>query len=132
MNVKNISITLAITFLVIIGLYFLSKVESTSRGENAGELDVFATCISESGAKFYGAFWCSHCQDQKKAFGAAAGKLPYIECSTQDNKQTTVCTDAKIEGYPTWEFSDGSRLSGSLPFLTLAEKTGCTLPVLAQ
>lgn len=131
MNAKNVSITLAITFVVIIGLYSLSKI-SIAPSANADELGTFATCITDSGAKFYGAFWCSHCQNQKKAFGDAADKLPYIECSTQDNKQTTFCTDAKIEGYPTWEFKDGSRLSGELPFLTLAEKTGCTPPAITE
>lgn len=128
MNVKNIIITLTITFLAIIGLYTLSKISAESVGKGSVELDAFATCITESGAKFYGAFWCSHCQSQKKAFGDSADKIPYIECSTEDNKQTAVCEEAKIEGYPTWVFSDGSRLSGNLPFLTLAEKTGCTLP----
>jgi hypothetical protein len=33
------------------------------------------------GAKFYGAFWCSHCYDQKVQFGAQAAELlPYVEC----------------------------------------------------
>lgn len=37
--------------------------------------------LRAAGAKFYGAFWCSHCFEQKEAFGAAAAKeLPYVEC----------------------------------------------------
>lgn len=29
----------------------------------------------------YGAFWCSHCYDQKQAFGAEAmAAFPYVEC----------------------------------------------------
>ncbi|XP_075524052.1 thiol-disulfide oxidoreductase LTO1-like [Primulina tabacum] len=33
------------------------------------------------GAKLYGAFWCSHCQDQKEMFGREAAKLlNYVEC----------------------------------------------------
>ena len=29
----------------------------------------------------YGAFWCSHCYEQKQAFGAAAMEaFPYVEC----------------------------------------------------
>ena len=55
-------------------------------------------------------------------------KLPYVECQTQDQKQTKVCTDAKIEGYPTWIFADGSRLSGEIDLATLSKKTNCTLP----
>ncbi len=36
--------------------------------------------LSASGAKFYGAYWCPHCADQKAMFGQAAALLPYIEC----------------------------------------------------
>lgn len=94
-----------------------------------GKLDAFASCLSEKGAKFYGTFWCPHCKNQKAAFGRSARLLPYVECSTPDGRsQLPVCTEAKIEGYPTWVFADGSRLSGNTPLPTLAEKTSCTLP----
>jgi len=33
-----------------------------------------------------------------------------------------------IEGYPTWEFPDGSRQSGEVPFSQLSERSGCPLP----
>ncbi len=93
-----------------------------------GKLDSFAQCISDSGAKFYGAFWCPHCNDQKKAFGSSVKYLPYIECSSLDTKsQLQICKDNKIEGYPTWEFKDGSRLSGEVQLKTLADKTNCKL-----
>jgi hypothetical protein len=37
--------------------------------------------LAEVGAKMYGAFWCSHCYDQKDDFGAAAMReFPYVEC----------------------------------------------------
>lgn len=94
-----------------------------------GKLDEFAKCLSDKGAKFYGAFWCSHCQNQKELFGASKNVLPYVECSEADgNTQTKVCSDAKIEGYPTWEFANGERVSGEIKLETLAEKTGCQLP----
>lgn len=95
----------------------------------AGELDGFATCLKDKGAKFFGAFWCPHCQKQKAMFGRSADLLPYIECSTPDGQsQTQICKDNKIEGYPTWEFADKSRLSGEIPLDKLAEKTSCVLP----
>lgn len=94
-----------------------------------GELDGFASCIAESGAKFYGAFWCPHCQNQKALFGRSARLLPYIECSTPDGQsQLKICADANVGGYPLWEFADGSRLSGEISLETLAEKTSCALP----
>ncbi|MFA6251331.1 MAG: hypothetical protein WC603_01760 [Candidatus Paceibacterota bacterium] len=94
-----------------------------------GKLDTFAQCLKTSGAEFYGTFWCPHCQSQKKMFGSSKQYLPYIECSTPDRReQLPICKDKGIEGYPTWIFSDGSRLSGELPLETLAEKTQCVLP----
>ncbi len=36
-----------------------------------------------------------------------------------------VCQDAGIEGYPTWVFSDGTRLSGDRELSELAEVAGC-------
>lgn len=94
-----------------------------------GKLDAFASCIKDSGATFYGAFWCPHCQATKALFGRSSRLLPYVECSTPDGKsQLPICNTAKIESYPTWEFKDGSRLSGEQSLSKLAEKTQCQLP----
>lgn len=93
-----------------------------------GEHDAFAQCLGERGAKFYGAYWCPHCQDQKALLGKSEKLLPYIECSTPNGQgQLQICTDAGIQGYPTWEFSDGERISGVVSLEALSEKTGCEL-----
>jgi thiol-disulfide isomerase/thioredoxin len=101
-----------------------------------GELDNFAMCLKDSGAKFYGAFWCPHCVAQKALFGNSVKLLPYIECSTADGQnQLQVCKDANIKSYPTWEFvptagtTTPSRLTGEIPLSQLADVTGCMLPV---
>jgi thiol-disulfide isomerase/thioredoxin len=107
-----------------VGLYFL-----LSGPREPGKLDGFAQCIKDSGAVFYGAFWCPHCQEQKEMFGSSAQFLPYVECSTPDGQgQLQVCTEKGIKGYPTWVFPDGSEVSGSIPLEQLAAKTGCALP----
>ena len=37
--------------------------------------------LKAAGAKMYGAFWCSHCFDQKQDFGRdAMADFPYVEC----------------------------------------------------
>lgn len=37
--------------------------------------------LKAAGAKMYGAFWCTHCFDQKQAFGIQAmPDFPYVEC----------------------------------------------------
>ena len=64
----------------------------------------FAQCLTQKKLKFYGAFWCPHCQAQKAAFGGAAEFLPYVECSNTDRSQNDTCTTAHIESYPTREY----------------------------
>lgn len=60
--------------------------------------------LQASGARFFGASWCPHCQQQKALFGPAAKHLPYIECSPHGPQapQATDCLAHDIKGYPTW------------------------------
>lgn len=114
--------------VVLAGLVGLLKYLSYA-DTKPGPLDQFAVCLQDKGAKFYGAFWCPHCANQKKLFGSSKRLLPYEECSTADGQgQLQVCIDKKIETYPTWIFADESRLTGEIKLATLAEKTGCLLP----
>lgn len=116
-----------VALILIVGtLYLLQKSTSTVGPSN---LDGFTQCIANSGAKFYGAFWCPHCRDQKELFGSSVKLLPYIECSNPDGlSQNDLCTKIGIQSYPTWIFKDGSQLSGTIPLANLAQKTNCTLP----
>ncbi|MBY0539331.1 hypothetical protein K2P56_02775 [Patescibacteria group bacterium] len=94
-----------------------------------GKLDSFTQCIKDSGAIFYGAFWCPHCQAQKKMFGSSVKLLPYVECSTPDgNGQLEQCRAKDVTNYPTWDFPDGTRVTGEQQLAVLAEKTKCALP----
>ncbi len=113
---------------IFIGLVVLIGGLLVVNAKTPGKYDDFAQCINDSGAKFFGAFWCPHCQTQKQLFGKSTKKLPYIECSNQDKSQTQVCIDNKIESYPTWDFPDGTRVTGEQTFAQLAEKTSCIAP----
>jgi thiol-disulfide isomerase/thioredoxin len=114
---------IVVVVVIVGGLVSLLVVQA----KKPGKYDEVAQCIADSGAKFYGAFWCPHCQATKAMFGKAAKKLPYIECSQPSGKgQLQICTDAKVEGYPTWEFADGARLGGERTLEELATKTNCT------
>lgn len=121
---RNSLIWLVIGVFLVAGVVYL-----VSAPAKTGKLDALASCIKDSGAIFYGAFWCPHCQNQKAIFGRSAKLLPYIECSTPDGGgQLPVCTDAGITSYPTWEFADGSREGGEVSLERLSELTGCPLP----
>lgn len=122
-TIKSIIFIVIIIAIVVVAGMFLNK------PKEVGKYGPLAQCINDSGAKFYGAFWCPHCQDQKAAFGNAKKLLPYIECSNPNKSMTQVCKDAGIEGYPTWLFPDGSKLTGNVELDILAEKTQCPLPV---
>jgi thiol-disulfide isomerase/thioredoxin len=91
-----------VLILGIAGGIIANKNTSSSK---PGQYDPLAMHLKNVGAKFYGAFWCTHCQAQKKAFGSSAKLLPYVECSTADGSaQLQICKDEKITGYPTWKF----------------------------
>lgn len=129
MKNKNAKIFILIIGLLILGTVGLVSLNSNSVPPGPGKYDTFATCLKDKGATFYGAFWCPHCQAQKKLFGTSQKLLPYVECSFPNGQsQTQICKDKKIEGYPTWEFADGSRLNGEIPLQQLADKTSCVLP----
>lgn len=89
----------------------------------------FTQCVTDSGAKMFGAYWCSHCQEQKQELGKAWENINYVECSLPGGKgQTEVCAKEGIEGYPTWQFADGERMSGKLSLELISKKTNCPLP----
>jgi hypothetical protein len=107
---------------VILAFFFINL-------DGQDKYDEFAKCLTENGVKMYGAFWCSHCEAQKKSFGSSWEHVNYIECSTPDGQsQMPECLTAGIKGYPTWEFLSGERLAGEVSFKVLSEKTGCQLP----
>jgi len=123
MEQKGIWITLGTIGLVLVPLIIYVVAAPRPRG---GQHDQLAQCLTDKGAKMYGAYWCSHCLSQKKMFGQSFSKINYIECSLPDGKtQTQECQEAGIKGYPTWEFGDGSRLEGEVSLDKLTEKSGC-------
>ncbi len=124
---KTTYIYIGLVVLIIGGLVV---VRNTTDGgaSRVSKYDDFAQCLTDAGAKFYGAYWCPHCADQKALLDKST-KLPYVECSTPDGKaQTQICIDEKIQGYPTWKFADGEVIDRVMQLSELSEKTSCALP----
>ncbi len=72
---------------IIIGLIVFIGGLFIVNAKTPGKYDTFAQCISDSGTKFYGTYWCPHCAAQKAIFGKSAKKLPYVECALQGEEK---------------------------------------------
>jgi uncharacterized membrane protein/glutaredoxin len=78
--------------------------------------------LAKSDAKFYGAFWCPHCNHQKELFGASVKRLPYVECSPGGPQAPSapICQEKNITSYPTW-IINGQRYTGVQELDALAQ-----------
>ncbi len=111
----------AVVLIVIVG--FLIVTDSMA----PGEYDGFAQCLTEKGVKMYGAFWCSHCENNKKEFGNSWKYVDYVECDARGaNAQPELCREKGVLGYPTWEIN-GKMYQGEQSLEALSAASGCPL-----
>lgn len=112
---------------------------SSSQSENSGDvagvttedsskdpawIEGLAKALNEKGMVMYGAYWCSHCANQKKLFGEAFKYVDYVECDPSGpNANPDECKANNIEGYPTWIYN-GQKFSGEQSLQKLAETIG--------
>jgi uncharacterized membrane protein len=118
------SLAAALSIALLLGGYAASAPPTAAAAYAEG----LAKHLASSGAVFYGAYWCPHCNDQKAMFGAAVKYLPYVECDprgTGGNPQ--LCTEKQIKGFPTWDIA-GQRLEGVVSLAELARLSGYTPP----
>ena len=119
MKNKTTILTIIALIIIILFIYF---------NRTPKEYDEFARCLTSKDVKMYGASWCSHCQNQKNTFGKSWDYINYVECSLPDgNGQTAECQAAGIKAYPTWEFGDGSRISGEVKLEQLSSISRCQI-----
>lgn len=122
-NRRRIAVYAAI-FVVVAGVAYC--VNRATRHKH----DAFARCLTDRGAKMYGAWWCPHCMEQKEKFAASFEYAPYVECGSKGDThmQTQACKDANIKVYPTWQFPPtGERVERVFSLEELSERTGCPL-----
>ncbi|MGR9089090.1 MAG: vitamin K epoxide reductase family protein [Gammaproteobacteria bacterium] len=113
--------------IIVVGLMHLHYAGAfdPAAGPEDPYLRGLAEHLEANGAKFYGAFWCPHCQEQKLVFGASAKRLPYVECSPngQRGARSTACIGADISNYPTWIIG-GQRFERAMTSKLLARYSG--------
>lgn len=96
---------------------------------DAATMQSFGRCLKSRGATFYGASWCPHCHAQRETLGVAMDYVRYVECAVDGTRTSApACRAAGVDGYPTWTFADGSRVSGEQSLAALAAQTNCELP----
>jgi uncharacterized membrane protein len=129
-DIGNLFFTGAIVAIVTLtgtlGIYASQGKLSAQSNTFAGRLAQHLTSIN---AKMYGSYRCSHCLNQKKAFGEAQKLIPYVECESNPpsgvKSQTELCQQKDIKGFPTWEIN-GKMLSGERSLDELANASGYT------
>jgi uncharacterized membrane protein len=115
---------IAAALVVGMHLHFSGSFDATQGPEDA-YLKGLAVHLDDSGAKFYGAFWCPHCNRQKELFGASVKRLPYVECSPngRTGPRNPACTVAAVRSFPTWIIG-GRRVTGIQEPKQLARLSG--------
>ena len=113
-----IAIAVIFAFFLTLGAGYGDGIGTTYNGQTSTA--EFATCITESGAVFYGTDWCSHCNNQKQLFGEHFEKVKFVNC----DESRDLCVLAGIEAYPTW-IIDGEHHLGTKSLGNLGILTGC-------
>lgn len=112
---------IALAALVLLGL-----ATAAADARATEPLDDFARCLRREDATLWGAVWCRQCEAQRRLFGRSSRWVPYVECSI-DGTQALRPECARVAGFPTWTFRDGSRHAGRLSLQQLSAKSGCGL-----
>lgn len=85
-----------------------------------------AKCLTEKGVIMYGAYWCPHCANQKKAFGSDFQFIKYQECDPKGvGGDKAACVKAGVSSYPTWGFPGQGNLVGEQSVAELANLANC-------
>ena len=113
----------AASSVVVVALLFMhfSGYFDPAAGPEKPYLKALAIHLRDSGARFYGAYWCPHCREQKELFGASADRLPYVECTPEGRTGPLnfTCVANEVKDYPTWVI-DGRRYTGLVSVEQLA------------
>lgn len=93
----------AIVLVALVGVVWAQQSGMLTPPEDP-RLAALATHLKQRDAKFYGAAWCANCTEQKRLFGRAAERLPYVECSPNgpQGAMSFTCVSAGVTAYPTW------------------------------
>jgi len=118
----------AALIVIVLTLHF-SGLFDPAAGPEKPHLMALAIHLRDSGARFYGTYWCPVCQKQKALFEASAKRLPYVECTPKGRGGTLnfACVANNVTEYPTW-IIHGFRRTGVVAVDELARLSGFKEP----
>jgi glutaredoxin len=118
---------IVIVCIAIVAFYLANFTGFFVKPAQPDKYDNFAKCLTQKGAKMYGAYWCGHCKNQKELFGESFKYVTYIECDPKgDGAKPELCIQNNVQGFPTW-IIDGKYYEGEQSLETLSSLTGCPL-----
>ena len=121
---KNRAVLYVVVFALFAGAFLAGRYYRNHK------YDSFAKCLASKNARMYGLYWCPHCADQKREFGASFRYVTYVECASENDPHelTPTCKAAGVKRFPSWQFGTDPPKEGVLSLDALSEKTGCSLP----
>jgi glutaredoxin len=116
---KTFLLVLLGAILLMLGIYLIS---AHSARQNY-DIESLAKCLHEKNTTMYGAYWCPHCQNEKRFFGQYFSYIDYIECEGADGSPQK-CLAEGVQGYPTWKI-EGRFYAGEKSISELKKISGC-------
>jgi uncharacterized membrane protein len=123
---KSLPAPAGAAFVAVLALaVHFSGLFDPAAGPEKPYLKGLAVHLKDSGARFYGAYWCPTCQKQKALFEASVERLPYIECTPNGRRgvRNFDCVANDVNEYPTWVIG-GRRYTGLISVAQLAALSG--------
>jgi cyclophilin family peptidyl-prolyl cis-trans isomerase len=93
------------------------------------DLVAFAQSLEAAGVQLYCAAWDETCTQQLEIFEDGGKHIRFVEVTDENRELTDEATTAGITSYPTWEFSDGSRLAASLTLAEISAESNVGIPL---
>ena len=122
MKIKSLNVFAAL----ILAATLLSACGEPAGPKPDGKYAEAAKCLTQKGVIMYGAYWCPHCQAQKKIIADDFQFIHYQECDdagTAGNHK--LCIEKGVTSYPTWIFPGQGSLVGEQQMGTLAKLANC-------
>ena len=99
-----------------------------AEGEPAPDLVAFARALAADGVQLFAAAWDADSTSQIQLFEDGGKDLPFIEVTGGDRELNDVGEAEEISTFPTWQFSDDTRVEGILTLAQVSEMSGVEIP----